>query len=127
GQRQTAVREALVETPALASRVETAGAREPRQRAGAMSMRATRDGTTMDHGLRSSTAARRLLAVAAGAALACLAAASPALAGPVWRIDSLSNTTALAGTDAEYVVQVTNVGDASTDGSQIVLTARLPP
>ncbi|MFL5909757.1 MAG: hypothetical protein ACJ768_04205 [Gaiellaceae bacterium] len=81
----------------------------------------------MDHGLLGNAAARRLLAVVAGAAIACLAAASPALAGPVWRIDSLSNTTALAGTDAEYVVQVTNVGDASTDGSQIVLTARLPP
>ncbi len=56
----------------------------------------------------------------------CLAFAAPAYAGPVWRIDSLSNSTTAPGSTLQYLVQVENVGDAPTNGGQETLVARLP-
>ena len=71
---------------------------------------------------------RRMWAAVLGAALACLlVAAVPAVAAPVWRIDSLSNTNVVAGGTLEYLVQITNGGNVATDGSQIVLSGRLAP
>ena len=49
-----------------------------------------------------------------------------AAASPAWRIDALSNTTAAPGGTLDYLVQVTNVGDAATDGGQLELVATLP-
>ncbi|HEX4805065.1 MAG TPA: hypothetical protein VFU94_04120 [Conexibacter sp.] len=63
------------------------------------------------------------LAMAAGACLLCSAAAT---ASPAWRIDALSNTTAAPGGTLDYLVQVTNVGDADSDGGELDLVAALP-
>jgi uncharacterized repeat protein (TIGR01451 family) len=61
--------------------------------------------------------AHRMLA-AAVLALALLAAlASAAVAGPVWRIDSLSTTTAKQGDTLHYIVQLMNVGDVPMDAT----------
>jgi uncharacterized repeat protein (TIGR01451 family) len=61
--------------------------------------------------------AHRMLA-AALLALALLAAlASAAVAGPVWRIDSLSTTTAKQGDTLHYIVELMNVGDAPSDAT----------
>jgi hypothetical protein len=60
-----------------------------------------------------------LLLVGAGSALAAEA--------PVWNITSVSDPTNFApGSDDALVVTATNVGGASTDGSQIALTDALP-
>ena len=61
--------------------------------------------------------------MALGVGLLCSATA---VAASAWRIDALSNTTAAPGGTLDYLVQVTNVGDASSDGSQIDLVATLP-
>jgi hypothetical protein len=59
---------------------------------------------------------RRLLPFAlAWAALAGAAAAAPAVAAPAWRVDALSNTTAAPAGALTYVIQITNVGDATAD------------
>jgi uncharacterized repeat protein (TIGR01451 family) len=56
-------------------------------------------------------------ALFASAAL-LLATATPALAaGPEWRVDPLATTTAAPGGTLQYVVQLTNAGDASTEAS----------
>jgi hypothetical protein len=70
--------------------------------------------------------ARRLslLAVLTAAALPAFAGAAQA-AAPAWRLDSFANTNVAPGESFEYRVEATNVGDAETDGSQIVLTATL--
>ena len=49
-----------------------------------------------------------------------------AAAAPAWRIDALSNSTAAPGQTLDYLVQVTNVGDGASDGSQLALVATLP-
>ena len=64
------------------------------------------------------------VAMAFGVGLPCLATA--ASASPAWRIDALSNTTAAPGGTLDYLVQVTNVGDAPSDGGQVDLVATLP-
>jgi hypothetical protein len=53
----------------------------------------------------------RVLAALALAAAALLACTHTAAAAPVWRIDTLANTTAAPGSSFQYVVQITNVGD----------------
>jgi hypothetical protein len=63
------------------------------------------------------------VAVALGVGLLCSAAAA---AAPAWRIDALSNTTAAPGGSLDYLVQVTNVGSADSDGGEIELVATLP-
>jgi uncharacterized repeat protein (TIGR01451 family) len=73
--------------------------------------------------------AHRTLAVAV-LSLALLASlvASAAAAGPMWRLDSLATTTAAPGHTLRYIVQVTNVGDASADGTAdpLTFTATIP-
>lgn len=64
-----------------------------------------------------------MVGMALGVSLLCSATAA---ASPAWRIDALSNTTAAPGGTLEYLVQVTNVGYADSDGSQIDLVATLP-
>ncbi len=71
-------------------------------------------------GLRGGAVALATLATL----LFCAAAASAA--GPAWRVDTLADSTVAPGGDLTYAVQLTNVGDAFTDGSQIVVTATLP-
>jgi hypothetical protein len=73
---------------------------------------------------------RRLqgIAVTVGMALGVglLGSATAAAASPAWRIDALSNTTAAPGGTLDYLVQVTNGGDADSDGGQLDLVATLP-
>jgi hypothetical protein len=52
--------------------------------------------------------------------------AVPAFAAQAWGIDSLSDTSAAPGATYEYLVQVTNVGDAAMDGSEIDVIGSLP-
>lgn len=59
-------------------------------------------------------------------AVGLLCSATAAAASPAWRIDALSNTTAAPGGTLDYLVQVTNVGDAASDGGQLDLVATLP-
>lgn len=54
-------------------------------------------------------------------------AATAAAAGPAWRIDALSNTTAAPGGTLDYLVQVTNGDSADSDGGPVGLVATLPP
>jgi uncharacterized repeat protein (TIGR01451 family) len=61
--------------------------------------------------------------IALGVGLLC---SVTAVASPAWRIDALSNTTAAPGGTLDYLVQVTNVGDADSDGTQLELVATLP-
>ena len=80
---------------------------------------------------RSHTSTRAVGALLSGLVIAIAVvsmgpAASAALADPVWRIDSLSNTTVAPGSVLDYLVEARNVGDASTDGSPITITATLP-
>ncbi len=56
----------------------------------------------------------------------CVGVASALGDSPVWRIDSLSNPTAVPGGTFVYRVQATNVGSAETDGSPFEVTATLP-
>lgn len=55
-----------------------------------------------------------------------LASAASAHAAQAWRIDTLSDTTIAPGGTMEYLVQMTNVGDADMDGSEIDVTGTLP-
>jgi uncharacterized repeat protein (TIGR01451 family) len=57
---------------------------------------------------------------------AMLVGAAHASASPVWRIDSLSNTTAAPGEILDYRVQITNIGDEAANGEPIVVTITLP-
>jgi uncharacterized repeat protein (TIGR01451 family) len=56
--------------------------------------------------------------------------AGAALPAPVWRITSVSTPTSFAASDIlgtdEYLMVVTNVGDAPSDGSPITLTDTVP-
>jgi hypothetical protein len=66
-----------------------------------------------------------LTALVASAVMAL--AATPASAAPVWRIDSLSSTTAAPESQVRYLVQVTNVGDAAmTAGAPYTVKATFP-
>jgi hypothetical protein len=53
----------------------------------------------------------RLLVAAFASVIGMACFVSSAAAAPVWRIDSLSNTTAAPGGELTYMVQVENVGD----------------
>jgi uncharacterized repeat protein (TIGR01451 family) len=55
-----------------------------------------------------------------------MVSAAAAVAGPVWRIDTVANTTAVPGGTLQYFVQLTNIGDAPMDGSEIDLVVTLP-
>jgi uncharacterized repeat protein (TIGR01451 family) len=66
-----------------------------------------------------------LAALLAGLALLSVGVVD-ASAAPVWRLDSLANSTVAPGGTLEYSVQATNLGTA-TNGSEVVLTAVLPP
>jgi hypothetical protein len=59
--------------------------------------------------------------------LLCAMNAAPALGAQAWRIDSFSNSTIAPGATSGYLVQITNVGDAAMDGTEIDLTGTLPP
>jgi uncharacterized repeat protein (TIGR01451 family) len=78
--------------------------------------------------ITSKGAAPAAIALALSAIGLFSAASAPALAatGPVWRVDSASNTTVAPGSMFDYFVHVTNVGDAATTGP-ITLTITLPP
>lgn len=69
--------------------------------------------------------ARRLAVVAVLAALTLAAASAVAAAAPVWRVDPDGNSSAARGGTLSYVVEVANVGDASTTGAYS-LTITLP-
>jgi hypothetical protein len=59
-----------------------------------------------------------------------LASVSSAATDPVWRIDSLSNSTAEAGGAHRYLLQLANVGDSEangTGGDPVKLDLSLPP
>jgi len=66
---------------------------------------------------RKMKRAHRTLATALLVVALLVAYATAAVAGPVWRIDSLSTTTAKQGDSLRYIVQLTNVGDAPTDAT----------
>jgi hypothetical protein len=68
------------------------------------------------------------LAVACVAAilLVGLAAGSAWAAGPVLAVTSVADTTVAPDTNLDYFIAVRNVGDASTDGSEVDLTITLP-
>jgi uncharacterized repeat protein (TIGR01451 family) len=55
-----------------------------------------------------------------------LVPSSPALGAPVWRIDSLANSTVAPGGTLDFFVKAVNVGDQPMDGSPITVTATLP-
>lgn len=65
-----------------------------------------------------------LVVVVVGVVLGCLGGV--AVAGPVWSVGSLADTTVAPGGSLDYLVEARNVGDVATDGSQISVTARLP-
>jgi hypothetical protein len=72
---------------------------------------------------------RGLIGIVVGVAL-LLVAAAPALADPVLRIDSVTNTTAAPGGTIDYNLQFTNVGSSRADGTSgdsLLFTATLPP
>jgi uncharacterized repeat protein (TIGR01451 family) len=67
-------------------------------------------------------------ALALAAALLA-AAASTAVADPVWRLDALSNSTAAPGSTLTYEVEIRNVGDVNADPgvAPITFSGTLPP
>jgi hypothetical protein len=71
----------------------------------------------------------RLLGSLGGALAFALVCSGFASAAPVWRIDSLANTTVAPGGTLDYNLVITNVGDVPTDGgvTPITLTATLGP
>jgi uncharacterized repeat protein (TIGR01451 family) len=72
---------------------------------------------------------RLLVATAASLAaisLAVLSGAPSAFASQAWDLQSQSNTTVQPGGELGYIVQATNMGISSTDGSEIVFAATLP-
>ena len=68
----------------------------------------------------------RLCLSLVAAAVASMALASPALARQAWRLDAFSNTTIAPGGTLDYLVQLTNIGDAAMDGSRIDLVVTFP-
>jgi uncharacterized repeat protein (TIGR01451 family) len=72
--------------------------------------------------------AHRSLAVIMLSLVLLTSLASAALAGPSWRIDSLATTTAEQGDTLRYIVQITNIGDASADATAepFTFTATIP-
>jgi uncharacterized repeat protein (TIGR01451 family) len=69
---------------------------------------------------------RALIASALVAFAIVLACGGAALAaGPVWRVDPLSDTTAAPGDTLEYTIEVANVGDTATS-SDFTLTINFP-
>jgi hypothetical protein len=90
-----------------------------------MSQQLSQDGRRDRASLRRRFRWRALVPLAVAAI--CAIGAAPALAqGPALRLDALSNTTVPAGGTLQYLMQVTSVGDADTDGSTIDLVATLP-
>jgi uncharacterized repeat protein (TIGR01451 family) len=71
---------------------------------------------------------RRLALLAGALCLAAFLLAGPAQASAdvAWRITSVSNTTVAPGAQLTYHLEIANVGDANTDGSNVKLTATLP-
>ncbi len=71
---------------------------------------------------------RAVVAVVVVVCVSLSAAVGSAFAGPLWRVDSLSNTTVAPGGAFTYKVQLTNIGDAPADGTvdPIVFSAALP-
>jgi hypothetical protein len=82
------------------------------------------------HRRSASTGSRRTrpsVASAVALALLCLGlGASPAAAAPIWRLDALANTTAAPGSTFTYKLQLKDIGDVSSDGTEVDLTATLP-
>jgi hypothetical protein len=64
-----------------------------------------------------------LLAIVASA---LLYASPSALAAPALKVDAFTNTTVAPGDTARYLLQVTNVGADTTDGSDLTLNVTLP-
>lgn len=75
--------------------------------------------------LRSRRLLRLLVIAAVG--LVPAAWAESALAAPVWRLDSLSNTAVAPDGTLQYLVQLANDGDVDSDATEIRLLARLDP
>ena len=69
---------------------------------------------------------RRAATAVLGALLLVGCWSASALAGPVWELNSMSNTTAEPGGTLSYQVTLRNVGDTNVDGSPYTVTARLP-
>jgi uncharacterized repeat protein (TIGR01451 family) len=71
-----------------------------------------------------------VLLVVAVAGLAGVGVAGAALPAPVWKVTSLSTPSSFSAGDLpgedQYLVTVTNVGDAPSDGSPIVVSDTLP-
>ncbi len=59
-------------------------------------------------------------------AVVLVGAAGAWASGPVWRVDSVAASSAAPGGSLSYFVQITNVGDAPSDGSEFDLVATLP-
>jgi hypothetical protein len=74
----------------------------------------------------ASARGRRLLVAALLAALVVLCGSAQALATVSWRLTSISNTTAQPGGQFTYHLDITNTGDAPSDGSTVTLTVTLP-
>jgi uncharacterized repeat protein (TIGR01451 family) len=75
---------------------------------------------------KNAKPARMLFGLAVSLVLLIVPTAS-AQAAPVWKLDSLSASTAQPGRTLAYEVQLANVGDADSDeGDPIVVTATLP-
>jgi hypothetical protein len=62
-------------------------------------------------------ALRVLLLLALTLAALCATASSAAAAGPAWRVDSMSDTTAAPGSTFEYFITLKNVGQGETSGT----------
>ena len=73
-----------------------------------------------------TTKPARLATVLAAALAFTLSFCATALAGPAWRVSTLSNTTVAPGTNAELVAQLSNVGNEPMNGEQIAIVATLP-
>ena len=71
-------------------------------------------------------AARRGSFIALAAMFVMLVGAASASAEPVWRIDSVSNTTAQPGAMLTYYVQIVDVGTEDSNGEEIKTTITLP-
>jgi uncharacterized repeat protein (TIGR01451 family) len=67
-----------------------------------------------------------LAAVIALTTLVMAVGVASAVAAPEWQLGAITNSTVAPGGTLGYVVDATNIGDKSTDGSNVVLTATLP-
>jgi hypothetical protein len=76
---------------------------------------------------RTGAQLRKLLVpIAVVLGWAAFTPAPASAAQPTWHIESLSNTSVAPGGSLRYRIYAANVGDASTDGSEIDLRATLP-